>query len=174
MADQVTKSRPQLAESRVRKSRWRNFMSKRVIGIALSAMLFALSFPAEAQQQQKLAKIGWLQIRPPNRDAGLETFRRELRALGYVEGQNISFESRSAENKPDRLPALAENLVRLKVDVLLTASANVALAAKRASRTIPIVFISVSDPVGDGLVDSLARPGGNITGFTTNWNRVGW
>ncbi len=95
-----------------------------------------------------------------------ELFRRELRALGYVEGQNISFEFRSADNKPDRLPALADELVRLKVDALLTASANVALAAKNATRTIPIDFLSAADPVASGLVDSLARPGGNMTGLT--------
>ena len=91
---------------------------------------------------------------------------RELRALGYVEGKNIAIEFRYADNKLDRLPALAEELVGLKVDVLVVASTPVALAAKNATRTIPIVFFSVSDPIAAGLVDSLARPGGNITGFT--------
>ena len=92
---------------------------------------------------------------------------RELRALGYVEGKNIAFEYRYAEGKLDRLPALADELVRLKVDVLLTPSTPAAVAAKNATKTIPIVFYSGSDPVAAGLVDSLARPGGNITGFTT-------
>ena len=99
---------------------------------------------------------------------GIELFRREFRKLGYVEGKNITFESRQAENKLDRLPALADELVRLKVDVIITPGANDTRAAKNATRTIPIVFLgTVSDPVSLGLVDSLARPGGNITGFTT-------
>jgi putative ABC transport system substrate-binding protein len=89
-----------------------------------------------------------------------------LRDLGYVEGKNIAFEYRFADNKLDRLPALADELVRLKVDVLFTPGINEALAAKNATRTIPIVFMSSGDPVAAGLVDSLARPGGNITGFT--------
>ena len=137
----------------------RKSKNRKVPALALGATLFALCLPVEAQQA-KVAKIGWLQIRPPNPDAGLETFRQELRTLGYVEDRNISFESRSAENKPDRLPALADELVSLKVDVLLTASANVALAAKRATRTIPIVFISVSDPLGmDWLIALLVQEG---------------
>ena len=89
-----------------------------------------------------------------------------LRDLGYVEGKNIAFEYRFADNKVDRLPALADELVRLKVDVLVTPGINEALAAKNATRTIPIVFMISADPVVAGLVDSLARPGGNITGFT--------
>ena len=93
--------------------------------------------------------------------------RRELRALGYVEGKNITFEYRSADHKLDQLPSLADELVRLKVDVLLAAALNEALAAKNATKTIPIVFFGNGDPIAAGLVDSLARPGGNITGFTT-------
>jgi putative ABC transport system substrate-binding protein len=93
--------------------------------------------------------------------------RRVLRDLGYVENKNVTFEYRYADNKLDRLPALADELVRLKVDLILAASANAAMAAKNATRTIPIVFVSMSDPVVAGLVDSLARPGGNLTGFTT-------
>ncbi len=92
--------------------------------------------------------------------------RRELRALGYVEGKNIAFEYRYSEGKLDRLPALADELVRLKVDVLVTPSMALALVAKNATRTIPIVFLIVADPVAAGLVDSLARPGENMTGFT--------
>jgi len=123
---------------------------------------------AEAQQPAKVAKIGYLATGSgsgPGR--GHELLRRELRALGYVEGKNVTFEYRSAENKFDRLPALADELVRLKVDLLLTPAGAEALAAKKATRTIPIVFYSVGDPVAAGLVDSLARPGGNITGVTT-------
>ena len=97
---------------------------------------------------------------------GNESVRRILREFGYVEGQNIAFEYRSAENKLDRLPALADELVRLKVDLLFTPGINEALAAKNATSTIPIVFSTTADPVAAGLVDSLARPGGNITGFT--------
>ena len=132
---------------------------------ALGAMLLALSFSADAQQHAKAPKIGWLGTRPAS-DGGQETIRRMLRDLGYVEGKNIAFEYRYAEDKPDRLPALADELVRLKVDVLLTAGTPEALALKNATRTIPIVFYAVTDPVAVGLVDSLARPGGNITGLT--------
>ena len=100
--------------------------------------------------------------------ARLESFRREFRELGYVEGKNIAFEFRHADNKLDRLPSLADELVRLKVDVIVTPGANDTRAAKNATRTIPIVFLgTVSDPVSLGLVDSLASPGGNITGFTS-------
>jgi ABC-type uncharacterized transport system substrate-binding protein len=96
----------------------------------------------------------------------LESFQREFRKLGYVEGKNIAFESRNADTKYDRLPALADELVRLKVDVIITPGANDTRAAKNATTTIPIVFLGAgSDPVTLGLVDSLARPGGNVTGF---------
>jgi ABC-type uncharacterized transport system substrate-binding protein len=121
----------------------------------------------EAQQPAKVAKIGWLSI---GLDSGPGSTIRglppELRALGYVEGMNIAFDYRYAENKLDRLPALADELVRLKVDVLVTPGTPAAIAAKNATRTIPIVFFRVSDPVPLGLVDSLSRPGGNVTGFT--------
>jgi putative ABC transport system substrate-binding protein len=96
----------------------------------------------------------------------LALFRRELRALGYVEAKNIAIEYRSAEDMVDRLPALADELVRLKVDMLFAPSTNLALVAKNATNTIPIVFVGSGDPVAAGLVDSLARPGGNITGFS--------
>jgi putative ABC transport system substrate-binding protein len=89
-----------------------------------------------------------------------------LRDLGHVEGKNIAFEYRYTEGKLDRLPAFADELVRLKVDVFLASSTVEVLAAKNATSTIPIVFYSGGDPVAGGLVDSLARPGGNITGFT--------
>src|SRR4029077_18417613 len=150
--------------ARGRKS-WRKFMRKKVIGFALSAMLFAFSFSVEAQQSAKVPKVGWLGARPGGA-GGQETIRRMLRDLGYGEGKNIAFEQRFADNKLDRLPALADELVRLKVDVLVTLTTNAALAAKNATRTIPIVFLSVSDPVLVGLIDSLARPRGNTTGVT--------
>ena len=135
----------------------------RLLIFGLCALLFAVSFPAQAQQPAKVPKIGWLSTGP---GGGRELFRREIRALGYLEGKNVSIEFRSADNKLDRLSALADELVRLKVDVLVGSSTPVALALKNATGTIPIVFAGVGDPVASGLIDSLARPGGNITGLT--------
>jgi putative ABC transport system substrate-binding protein len=135
-----------------------------VFSILFVVVLLAVAVITEAQQQAKIPKIGYLQ-------AGFGAFRglqRELRALGYIEDKNITFISRFAETKYDRLPALADELVRLKVDVIVTPGSNDTRAAKNATKTIPIVFLSaVSDPVSLGLVASLARPGGNVTGFTT-------
>ena len=143
-------------------------MNYKFFGVALSSLLLALCVSAEAQQQAKVPKIGHLGARSTaTPGGGSDLFRRELRELGYVEGKSITFERRSADDRLDRLPALADELVRLKVDVLVTSSTIGALAAKDATRTIPIVFLGVSDPVALGLVDSLARPGGNITGFTS-------
>jgi len=140
---------------------------KTIFVLWLTALALVPFHLAQAQQQAKVAKIGWLGVSSASRQApSIEGFRREFRALGYVEGKSIAFEYRDAEGKPDRLPAVADELVRLKVDVIVTASTVGALAAKNATRTIPIVFYSAGDPVATGLVDSLARPGGNITGFT--------
>ena len=130
----------------------------------LTTVLLAAVSIAEAQQPGKVGKIGWLGERGSG--SAPELFRRQFRELGYVENKNIAIEYRYAENKIDRLPALAEELVHLKVDVIVTASTAGVLAAKNATRTIPIVFVSSVDPVTAGLVDSLARPWGNITGFT--------
>jgi len=132
--------------------------------VMLCLILVALCSSAEAQQGTKMPRIGWL--RSNGSGASLELFKRELRQLGYVEDRNIVFEHRTTEGKVDRLSALADELARLKVDVLLTSSTEVAIVLKNTTRTIPIVFLFVSDPVAAGLVDSLARPGGNITGFT--------
>jgi len=143
-------------------------VNKKILVSILAVVILAFVHPAEAQQQAKVGKIGWLGARPAATAAEQrELFGRELRALGYVEGKNIAFEYRYADNKLDRLPALADELVRHKVDVLITTSTAEALAAKNATRTIPIIFLGTGDPVAAGLVDSLARPGGNITGFTT-------
>ena len=142
-------------------------MRRRFFGFALSTLLLALCFLAQAQPQPKAPKIGLLRARLAASGTSLEGFLRELRALGYVEGKNVLFESRSAEGKLDRLPALADELVRLKVDVLVTTSPGETLAAKNATSTIPIVSLNLGDAVANGLVDSLARPGGNITGFTS-------
>ena len=145
---------------------WIGCSKGRIASFTLAALLFALCSPAEAQQQPKMPKIGWLGVRPAASDPARELFGREFRALGYVEGKNITFEYRSADDKLNRLPALADELVRLRVDVLLASLTPAAVAAKNATRTIPIVFHGGFDPVALGLVDSLARPGGNVTGFT--------
>ena len=147
-------------------------MRRRIISVALATILLATIFTAEAQQQAKLPKIGYLGARSASRPggspgSGSESFRREFDKLGYVEGRNIAFEYRFADDKLERLPTLADELVRLKVDVLLTPGMAEALVLKNATKTIPIVFTSGGDPVAVGLVDSLARPGGNITGFTS-------
>ena len=130
-----------------------------VLGV-VGAMLIALCTTADAQLQPKMVTIGELVFRS-RLDLGpaREVFRQELHNLGYVEGKNITFETRSAEGKLDRYPALAHELARLKVDVLVATSTTEAIAFKDATKTIPIVFIVGSDPITDGLVDSLARPG---------------
>jgi putative tryptophan/tyrosine transport system substrate-binding protein len=147
-------------------------MKTQITILAFCAMLFALCPHAEAQQQPKMPKIGWLGIRPDSLTTSVESFRREFRAFGYVEGKNFTFEYRSADNKLDRLPGLANELIGLKVDLLITPSTNEARAAKNITKTIPIVFSS-NDPVGSGLVNSLARPGGNLTGFSTIASELG-
>jgi putative tryptophan/tyrosine transport system substrate-binding protein len=141
-------------------------VNKKIICLALCGMFLALNFPVDAQQQAKVSRIGFLGARSAASGTGLARLRQELRALGYVEGKNIVFDSRYADNQLDRLPALADELVRIKVDVLVAADTPEALAAKNATKTIPTGFVIGGDPVTAGLVDSLARPGGNITGFT--------
>jgi putative tryptophan/tyrosine transport system substrate-binding protein len=121
---------------------------------------------AGAQQADKVARIGVLAVSAAAFSPRIEAFRRGLREHGYVEGKNIVFEYRYAEGKLDRLPDLAVELVALKVDVIVTASPPSVRAAKRATSTIPIVFAAVGDPVATGLVKSLARPGGNVTGLS--------
>jgi putative tryptophan/tyrosine transport system substrate-binding protein len=140
-------------------------MKTKIFVYALPALILTTIHLAEAQQQSKIPKIGWL-VTASGSVPGFEAFRRGILALGYVESKNIAFESRYAESKLDRLPALVEELVRSKVDVILTGTLSGALAAKNATKTIPIVFVISADPIAAGLVDSLARPGGNITGVT--------
>ena len=142
-------------------------MRMTIIGIALSAMLFALCVPAQAQEPEKIPRIGHLFYSgfPASIAARIDAFRQGLRELGYVEGKSIITEYRHAEGKLDRLPALAAELVRLKVFV--TAGGSATRAAKKATSTIPIVMSNDPDPVGNGFVASLARPGGNITGLST-------
>src|SRR5215510_5671415 len=134
-----------------------------VPSILIAVVLVALGVIAEAQQQSKLFKIGYL-TNGPNRS--LDNSKKALRALGYIEGKNIVIEYRFSEGKLDRFPALAEELVRLKVDLIVAIGTSPALAAKNATQTIPIVFTSGGDPVTVGLVDSLAHPAGNLTGFS--------
>jgi putative ABC transport system substrate-binding protein len=143
-------------------------MSKKILVFALGAMLSALSFPAEPQQPKKVPQIGYLcPTLPSSLLARTEAFRQGLKELGYIEGKNIALEYRWAEGKIDRLPDLAAELVRLKVDVIVTCGPVATRSAKEATATIPIVMTFDSDPVGNGFVASLARPGGNITGLST-------
>ena len=132
---------------------------------ALFVLLVTLVGRGDAQQSTKVAKIGWLGVGPGL--TRMEIFRGALREAGYVEGQNVSLIVRSANNQIEQLPTLVRDLVELKVDVLVIPSTPGALAAKNSGSKIPIVFIGSADPVSAGLVDSLARPGGNITGFST-------
>ena len=143
-------------------------MKKKITILALCAMLFALSYSASAQQPKKVPRIGFLGASSASvLAARIEAFRQGLRDLGYLEGKNIVIEWRSAEGKLDRLPALAAELVRLKVDVIVTTGPAPTRPAKEATSTIPIVMAFDNDPVGNGFVASLARPGGNITGLST-------
>ena len=126
-------------------------------------MLFAVSFPAAAQQPaSKVPRIGYLDFR----NSDLKPFRQGLRELGYVEGRNIAIEYRSAEGEIDRLAELAAELVRRKVDVIVTGTGQATLRAKKATNTIPIVMTGSADAVRQGIVASLGRPGGNVTGLT--------
>ena len=131
--------------------------------------LSALLGPAGAQRPPAVSRVGYLSplsSSDPARQSRFEAFRQGLRELGYVVGQNIVIESRWAEGHYDRYPALATDLVRSKVDVIVAVSGAATKAAQQATRTIPIVMSLVNDPVGSGLVASLARPGGNVTGLT--------
>ena len=143
-------------------------MRRKFFGLAFSTLLLALCSSADAQQLTKVPRIGYLIAVPGSaQSARTEAFRQGLREFGYVEGKSIVTESRSAGGKLNRLPALAAELVRLKVDVIVTAAPSVTRAAKEATVTIPIVMAFDNDPVGNGFVASLARPGGNITGLST-------
>src|SRR5688572_7444321 len=139
-----------------------------VIQFGLAAMLWSLSFAVEAQQTVRVARIGFLDGSTASGMAVLaEAFRQELSKLGWIEGKNITIDNRFAEQKNERQNELAADLVRLKVDLIVVAATPSALAAKKATTTIPIVMASGGDPVGVGLIASLARPGGNITGLSS-------
>src|SRR5215471_17989021 len=148
-------------------------MRKTVISFALTALLLALCASAEAQQPAKLPKIGFLGVRPDDSKATFESFKRQFQMLGYVDGKNIVYEYRNAENKPERLPTLVDELIRVKVDVLVVVATNEALAAKNATKAIPIVGLNLGEPVQSGLIESLARPGANLTGFTQITSELG-
>jgi putative tryptophan/tyrosine transport system substrate-binding protein len=137
-----------------------------LFGLTLFAMLFALSFAAEAQQPKKVSKIGFLSPGSASGGTAVETIRQGLRELGYIEGNNIIIEYRWAEGKLDRLPELAAELVGLGVDIIVTGGTPPVLAAKKATNTIPIVAANADNLVELGVVASLARPGGNVTGLT--------
>jgi putative ABC transport system substrate-binding protein len=140
-------------------------MKKKITGLALSALLLALCSSAEAQQTGNVARLGLLDSSTASGMAVLlDAFRQELSKLGWIEGKNITIEYRFAEQKLERLPELAADLVRLKVDLIVVTGGQPALVAKKATTTIPIVMANVGDPVGAGLVSNLGRPGGNVTG----------
>ena len=136
-------------------------------GLILCAMLFALSSPALAQQPTKIRRIGFLAVAPLSTlTQRTEAFRQGLRELGYAEDKNIFIEWRSAEGNLDRVPKLAADLVQLKVDLIVTAGSRATQSTREATGTIPIVMAQDPDPVANGFVASLARPGGNITGLS--------
>jgi putative ABC transport system substrate-binding protein len=136
---------------------------KTIIGAVQFVMLFALCLLAYAQQPAKIPRIGFVSGDP---GPYVEAFRLGLRNLGYIEGKNILVENRNVEGNVDRIPSVVAELMQLKVDVLVASQLSAIRAAKEATKTIPIVMVTTVDPVAAGLVDSLARPGGNITGVT--------
>ena len=143
-------------------------MTKKIIFLALCSLLLAPCSAVEAQQPTKVFRIGYLESSTASGSAVLaELFRQELSNLGWIAGKNITIEYRFAEQKNERLPELAADLVRLKVDLIVATGAPQALAAKGATTAIPIVITAVGDPVGSGLAESLARPGGNVTGLSS-------
>ena len=143
-------------------------MKKKLLGLVVLTVIFAFVQFVDAQQPGKMARLGFLTAFGRAGSAHLtEGFLQGLRDLGYVEGKNIAVEYRFADGKFEQLPELAADLVRVKVDVIVAVVTQPSLAAKAATATIPVVMVAVSDPVGSGLVASLARPGGNLTGTST-------
>jgi putative tryptophan/tyrosine transport system substrate-binding protein len=144
-------------------------MKKKMTVLALCAMLLVLCVIAEAQEAStKIPRVGFLSLNPASvQKDRVEAFREALRKRGYVEGQNIIIDYRFADGKSERLRELAAELVALKVDVIVTAGNSATAPAKDATKTIPIVMMNDTDPVGQGHIDSLARPGGNITGLSS-------
>jgi putative ABC transport system substrate-binding protein len=142
-------------------------MDRRTFLAGMGAVLLAAPLAVDAQRAEKLYRIGMLErTSTAINAANLEGFRQGMRELGYVEGKNFVIEYRSVDGRDELFPSLAAELVRLKVDLILTRGTPAALAAKNATRTIPVVMAATGDPVGQGIVASLARPGGNVTGLS--------
>ncbi len=145
-------------------------MHKKITRLALCALSFAHSFPVQAQQPTKIPRIGFVSARaeptPTTPDSSADALRQELQNLGYIEGKNIVVEYRYFEGKVGRIPSLVAELLQLKLDVLVSVNTLAIRAFKQATKTIPIVMVINDDPVASGIVDSLARPGGNVTGLT--------
>ncbi|HEV8721905.1 MAG TPA: ABC transporter substrate-binding protein [Candidatus Binatia bacterium] len=139
-------------------------MNKKIALLLLATVILFFFHSAEAQQRGKIPRIGVLNA--TNAPFQREALLQGLRELGYAEGKNIAIEYRSADGQLERLPELAAELVRLKVDVIVASSNSAIIALKKATQTIPIVMTVVGDPVGAGFIASLAQPGGNITGLT--------
>ena len=144
-------------------------MKTKVFCLTLGAMLFALSCSIHAQQQTKIPRIGYISGtgKASNQGPYVEALRQGLHDLGYVEGKHFALEFRGAEGKVERIPGIVAELIQLKVDILVLPIVSALRAAKQGTRTIPIVMVTQVDPVATGLIDSLARPGGNITGLTS-------
>jgi ABC-type uncharacterized transport system substrate-binding protein len=143
---------------------------KQLFSILLVVAVVVVAAIAHAQQPTKIARIGYLTLAGPSPS---QMLLQGLRELGYVVGQNIAIDYRSADGKRDRLPELAAELVRLKVDIIVADGAPPSLEAKKATGTIPIVMMSSTDPVGLGLIGSFSRPGGNVTGLTSISGELG-
>src|SRR5215813_8615279 len=142
-------------------------MKKRITVLTLCAVLFGFCGSINAQQAGKIFRVGYLDVSTASGSTVLlDAFRQELSKLGWIEAKNITIEYRFAEQKQERLPELAADLVRLKVDVLVATGGGPALAAKEVSTTVPIVMTAASDAIASGLIASLARPGGNVTGLS--------
>src|SRR6266436_1285278 len=146
----------------------------RLIGLVILAFSLILApLAAEAQRSGRIPRIGYLSNGNPAKvSTEREAFRRGLRELGWIEGQNVTIEYRWAEGNPDRLPALVAELVQVKVDVIVVSGNSAIRAAQNATRTIPVVFVVLTDPVTLGLVPSLARPGGNMTGVASQFEEL--
>jgi ABC-type uncharacterized transport system substrate-binding protein len=143
-------------------------MKRNIFSVVLGLLLFPLSFSAEAQQRTKTPRIGLLStLSAAALSDRIEAFRQGLHELGYAEGQNLAIDYRYGDGKRHRLPDLSADLIRLKVDIIVTVGSGGTRAAKAATSTIPIVMASDDDPVGNGFIASLARPGGNVTGLST-------
>src|SRR5437867_1737354 len=143
-------------------------MSNKILAIALTTLILATVHLADAQQSKKVPRIGLLSVgADPAKPVVWLPFLEKMREFGYVEGQNIAFERRFGEGRRERLPELVVGLVSAKVDIVVATGTSENKAAKQALPATPIVMMLVGDPIGDGLINSLARPGGNVTGVTT-------